>query len=122
MMDALFSKILSNFWLDSEPVSCGPFGCGHVNKTYLVCTKTGHRYIMQMIGPAFKDVHALQDNIRAVTEHLHRKTPEKYGALTLIPTTEGEDHYHDSTGHTWRALELIEHGISLELAETPMAF
>ena len=78
-MDALFSDILSNFWLDSAPVSCGPFGCGHVNKTYLVVTKTSHRYIMQMIGPAFKDVHALQDNIRAVTDHLHRKTREKYG-------------------------------------------
>ena len=121
-MDALFSDILSNFWLDSEPVSCGPFGCGHVNKTYLAVTRSGHRYIMQMIGPAFKDVHALQDNIRAVTEHLHRKTPEKHGALTLIPTTEGEDHYHDKTGHTWRVFEFIEDGICLEAAETPMDF
>ena len=121
-MNAFFSDILSNFWLDSEPVSCGPFGCGHVNKTYLVCTKTGHRYIMQMIGPAFKDVHALQDNIRAVTEHLHSKTPEKHGALTLIPTTEGDDHYHDSNGNTWRVLEFIEDGICLESAETPMDF
>ena len=121
-MDAFFSEILSNFWLDSEPVSCGPFGCGHVNKTYLVKTKTGHRYIMQMIGPAFKDVHALQDNITAVTAHLHTKTPDKYGALTLIPTTEGEDHYHDKTGHTWRVFEFIEDGICLESAETPMDF
>ena len=121
-MDAFFYEILSNFWLDSEPVSCGPFGCGHVNKTYLVKTKTGHRYIMQMIGPAFKDVHALQDNITAVTAHLHTKTPDKHGALTLIPTTEGEDHYHDSTGHTWRVFEFIEDGICLESAETPMDF
>ena len=121
-MNAFFSDILSNFWLDSEPVSCGPFGCGHVNKTFLVCTKTGHRYIMQMIGPAFKDVHALQDNIRAVTEHLHSKTPEKHGALTLVPTTEGEDHYHDNNGHTWRLFEFIEDGICLESAETPMDF
>ena len=121
-MDALFSDILSNFWLDSAPVSCGPFGCGHVNKTYLVATETGHRYIMQMIGPAFKDVHALQDNIRAVTEHLHQKTSEKHGALTLIPTTEGEDHYHDKSGHTWRVFEFIEDGICLESAQTPMDF
>lgn len=121
-MDAFFSEVLSNFWLDSEPVSCGPFGCGHVNKTYLVKTKTGHRYIMQMIGPAFKDVHALQDNIAAVTAHLHTKTPDKHGALTLIPTTEGEDHYHDDTGHTWRVFEFIEDGICLESAETPMDF
>lgn len=121
-MDAFFYEVLSNFWLDSEPVSCGPFGCGHVNKTYLVKTKTNHRYIMQMIGPAFKDVHALQDNIAAVTAHLHTKTPDKHGALTLIPTTEGEDHYHDEAGHTWRVFEFIEDGICLEAAETPMDF
>ena len=86
-MDALFSDILSNFWLGSEPVSCGPFGCGHVNKTYLAVTRSGHRYIMQMIGPAFKDVHALQDNIRAVTEHLttittRQDTPGGYLSLS----------------------------------------
>ena len=121
-MDALFSDILSNFWLDSNPVSCEIFGCGHVNKTYLVITETGHRYTLQKIGPAFKDVHALQDNIAAVCKHLHTKTDEKHGALTLIPTTEGDDHYHDPKGGTWRIYEFIEDGICLEAPETPMDF
>ena len=121
-MDALFSDILSNFWLDSDPVICEPFGSGHVNKTYLVVTKTGHRYTLQMIGPAFKDVHALQDNIAAVTDHLHKKTNEKHGALTLVPSTEGEDHYHAPNGKTWRVYEFIEDGICLEAAETPYDF
>ena len=121
-MDAFFTDILSNFWLDSAPVSCEPHGCGHVNKTYLVITETGHRYMLQMIGPAFKDVHALQDNVAAVIAHLHKKTPEKHGALTLIPTTEGEDHYHDPNGHTWRIYEFIEDAICLESAATPEDF
>ena len=114
--------ILSNFWLDSEPVSCKVFGSGHVNKTYLAITQTGHRYILQMIGPAFKDVHALQDNIAAVTEHLHKKTPEKHGALTIIPTTEGENLYHTPDGNTWRVYEFIEDGICLEAPESPEDF
>ena len=121
-MDALFTDILSNFWLDSPPVSCGKYGCGHVNKTYLVVTETGHRYMLQKIGPAFKDVHALQDNVAAVIAHLHKKTPEKHGALTLIPTTEGENHYHAPTGGTWRMYEFIEDGICLEIAESPTDF
>ena len=121
-MNAFFSDILSNFWLDSDPVICEPFGSGHVNKTYLVVTKTGHRYTLQMIGPAFKDVHALQDNVAADTAHLDKKTSEKHGALTLIPTTEGEDHYHAPDGHTWRVYEFIEDGICLEAAETPYDF
>ena len=121
-MNAFLFDILSNFWLDSEPVSCEVFGSGHVNKTYLTTTETGHRYILQMIGPAFKDVHALQDNVAAVIQHLHKKTPEKHGALTLIPATEGEDHYHAPDGHTWRMYEFIEDGICLETPETPMDF
>ena len=121
-MDAFFSDILSNFWLDSAPVSCEPYGSGHVNKTYLVITETGHRYTLQMIGPAFKDVHALQDNVAAVIKHLHKKTDEKHGALTLIPTTEGEDHYHAPNGKTWRIYEFIEDGLCLETPETPQDF
>ena len=121
-MNAFLFDILSNFWLDSEPVSCEVFGSGHVNKTFLATTVNGHRYILQMIGPAFKDVHALQDNIIAVTDHLHSKTPEKHGALTPIPTTEGEDHYHTPDGHTWRMYEFIEEGICLEAPETPNDF
>ena len=121
-MDAFFSDIFSNFWLDSAPVSCEPYGSGHVNKTYLVITETGHRYTLQMIGPAFKDVHALQDNVAAVIKHLHKKTDEKHGALTLIPTTEGEDHYHAPNGKTWRIYEFIEDGLCLETPETPQDF
>ena len=121
-MNASLFEILSNFWLDSAPTSCETFGSGHVNKTYLATTKTGHRYILQMIGPAFKDIHALQDNVAAVIKHLHAKTPEKHGALTLIPTTEGDDHYHAPDGHTWRMYEFIEDGICLETAETPYDF
>ena len=121
-MNAFLFDILGNFWLDSDPVSCEVFGSGHVNKTYLATTVTGHRYILQMIGPAFKDVHALQDNIIAVTDHLHSKTPEKHGALTPIPTAEGEDHYHAPDGHTWRMYEFIEDGICLEAPETPDDF
>ena len=121
-MDAFFSDILSNFWLDSAPVSCEPYGSGHVNKTYLVITEPGHRYTLQMIGPAFKDVHALQDNVAAVIKHLHKKTDEKHGALTLIPTTEGEDHYHAPNGKTWRIYEFIEDGLCLETPETPQDF
>ena len=121
-MDAFFSDILRNFRLDGTPVSCEPFGSGHVNKTYLVMTDNGHRYTLQMIGPAFKDVHALQANITAVIDHLHTKTDEKHGALTLIPTNQGKDHYHASNGRTWRIYEFIEDGICLDSPETPMDF
>ena len=110
-MDALLLNIVNQFQLDGKTVSCEPFGCGHVNKTYLVTTETGHRYTLQRIGPAFKDVHALQENISAIVEHLHKKTADFYGALTLLPTVTGEDHFHAPDGGTWRVYEFIEGGM-----------
>ena len=121
-MHSTLMDILSHFQLADAPVSCESFGCGHVNKTYLVVTESGHRYTLQKIGPAFKDVHALQENIVAITEHLHSKTTGIHEALTLIPTTDGEDHFHCPEGGTWRVYEFIEGGICLEVPETPEDF
>ena len=92
LMNVHFSDILQHFCLDGTPVSCEPFGNGHVNKTYLVIPTSAQRYILQMIGPAFKNIHALQSNVAAVSAHLHTKTTDPHGALTLIPTADGRDH------------------------------
>ena len=121
-MDSLLFEIATKFQLDGKVVSCELFGNGHVNKTYLLTTETSHRYTMQRIGPAFKNVHALQENIAAIVEHLHKKTADDYGALTLLPAVTGENHYHAPDGGTWRVYEFIEGGICLEAAETPEDF
>ena len=42
MNENLF-EVLRGFHLDAEPVSCEPYGCGHINVTYLVVTGSGHR-------------------------------------------------------------------------------
>ena len=121
-MNALLTEILNHFQLEGAPVSCEPYGCGHINKTYLVTTSTDHHYTMQMIGPAFKDVPALQENIAAVTNHLHTKTDEFYGALTLVPTKSGSTYHTHTDGSNWRIYEFVEGGICLEAAETPEDF
>lgn len=46
MNKALF-EVLCSFCLDAEPVSCVPYGCGHINETYLTVTASGRRYILQ---------------------------------------------------------------------------
>ena len=43
-------QVLKAFSLDSKPVSCERYGCGHINVTYLVVTESGRRYILQMIN------------------------------------------------------------------------
>lgn len=76
-MNAFLFDILGNFWLDSDPVSCEVFGSGHVNKTYLATTVTGHRYILQMIGPAFKMCMPCRTTsllLRTICTARHRKS------------------------------------------------
>ena len=122
-MDALLSLVLSRFRLDSAAVSCERYGCGHINVTYLVVTESGHRYILQKISNrAFPDVAGLQENIAAVTRHLHSQIEDPNGALTLIPTLEGETWYHHDVDSDWRIYDFIENSICLQAPESPEDF
>lgn len=94
MSEALF-EILRGFRLDAEPVSCEPYGCGHINVTYLVVTGSGHRYILQKINNnTFRDVAGLMENITAVTEFLRTKTDDPRSVLTLVKTHDGASYLH----------------------------
>ena len=121
-MDSLFTHILRQFQLPSPVISCKPYGCGHINKTYLVTTQAGIRYILQKIGPAFKNIDSLQENIFAVTEHLRTKVNDHNEAMTMIPTVDGQTYYHHEENSNWRMYKFIEGGICLQAAECPLDF
>ena len=94
MNENLF-EVLRGFHLDAEPVSCEPYGCGHINVTYLVVTGSGHRYILQKINNnTFRDVAGLMENITAVTEFLRTKTGDPRGVLTLVKTHDSASYLH----------------------------
>ena len=94
MNKALF-EVLCSFCLDAEPVSCVPYGCGHINETYLTVTASGRRYILQKINHhTFRDVAGLMENIELVTEHLRRKSPDPRSVLTLVKTHDGASYLH----------------------------
>ena len=115
--------VLARFQLDSPAVSCERYGCGHINETYLVVTESNHRYILQKISNrAFPDVAGLQANIAAVTAFLHTQTDDPYGALTLIPTQEGEAWLHWGENSDWRVYDFIEGAVCLQAPETPEDF
>ncbi len=81
-------QILSHFVLDSKPISCKPFGNGHINKTFEVITENGGHYILQQVNnDVFKDIEMLMKNINYVSSYLISKGFE---SLQLIKTTTGE--------------------------------
>ena len=70
-------ELLGKFMLDGSPVSCEPYGNGHINSTFLVQTEKGTRYILQRLSEeAFKDVPALMENISGIAQYLDAKARE----------------------------------------------
>lgn len=121
-MEQLHQSILEQFQLDSPAVSCEKYGHGHINKTYLVCAKSGKRYILQkMSNEAFKNIPQLMENVAAISAFLKNQDDDERHMLNLIPTTDGKPYLHDDTGD-WRVYTFIENSICLEAAETPADF
>ena len=121
MNENLF-EVLRAFRLDAKPVSCEPYGCGHINVTYLAVTESGRRYILQKINNnTFRDVAGLMENITAVTEFLRTKTDDPRGVLTLVKTHDGASYLHAQDAY-WRVYDFVEDSICLQLPETDEDF
>ena len=114
--------ILRQFCLDAEPASCTPYGCGHINRTYLVATAGGRCYILQKINHhTFRDVAGLMENIELVTEHLRRKSPDPRSVLTLIRTKDGKSYLEADDGY-WRVFRFVVDSICLQQPESDADF
>ena len=121
MNENLF-EVLRAFRLDAKPVSCEPYGCGHINVTYLAVMESGRRYILQKINNnTFRDVAGLMENITAVTEFLRTKTDDPRGVLTLVKTHGGASYLHAQDSY-WRVYDFVEDSICLQLPETDEDF
>ena len=104
--------------------SCKPFGSGHIHDTYLVRTISGEApYILQRINhKIFRNVPAMMENIRRVTDHIRQKLQQTPGAdpargtLTIVPAKNGQPYHLDEAGNYWRMFVYIEPHQSFDLA------
>lgn len=109
-----------HFLLDGKPVSCKRYGCGHINRTYLVKTDAGRRYIFQRINSlVFPDIKGLMENIAAVTGFLAARVEEPRGSLRLVPALDGAWVWVDGEGESWRVYDFIEDSLCLQQPERP---
>ncbi|MBO4378272.1 MAG: aminoglycoside phosphotransferase family protein [Clostridia bacterium] len=109
------------FALQGNPVTAVPYGNGHINRTFLITTDTGMRYMLQAVnGHVFPDTDGLMRNISLVTEHLRSHGAEH--VLTVVPTADGRLYDRDEEGCAWRVFEYIENSVCLERAETEKDF
>ena len=112
-------KIYTRFQLDGLPISCTPYGSGHINRTFLLVTSRPHLYILQGLNTSvFKDIPGLMTNLAAVTEYLRKQTDDPRRALQLVPTVDGKPYLALENGEYWRMYEYVLDSLCLNKAET----
>lgn len=110
--------------------SAVPYGSGHINDTFAVTLDQAGapvRYIFQRINErVFRNVPALMDNIRRVTEHATRRAAASGAdenasrrALTLVSARDGLPYHRDADGGWWRCYLFIERAQTYDLVQTP---
>lgn len=121
-MNELAMRITREFIIDSAAAQCEEYGCGHINKTYLVVTESSRRYILQRINTdIFPNVEELMRNIDLVTGFLRRQE-EPGHVLTIVPTVDSKLFYRHEDGSCWRMYDFVEDSVCLQASETKMDF
>lgn len=133
------AQLVESFATTGEVRGIQPHGNGHINDTFLVDLEQGGtnvRYILQHINESvFIRPELVMENVRRVTEHLHRKpgngTPSdsrlphthapasSRRCLTLVPSRRGDCFVRDDAGRVWRLYVFIEGATSHDTLSSP---
>ena len=116
------NEIACSFRIDGKPVSCTPFGSGHINYTVKVLTDAGKEYVLQRINKyVFKDPVRLMANVGSVTDFLRERVADPRMALHFISTYDDLFYYLDEDGEYWRMYDFIG-GFCLDAPESEEDF
>ena len=96
------------FCLKGEPVECIPFGHGHINSTFKICTDQGAEYVLQRINTyVFKDPVGLMNNAGAITDYIRARVSDPRLALHFLTTRDGQFYHQDENGEFWRMYDFV---------------
>ncbi len=112
-------KVLAAFGLDVNLFDVGPFGSGHINKTYLAKDRNGgESYVLQQINThVFKRPEVIVQNHRRTWEYLAREHPA-YLFPRALPTTNGDDLWRDGDV-VWRLMPYVPNTMTVDRADSP---
>ncbi|MEI8078105.1 MAG: aminoglycoside phosphotransferase, partial [bacterium] len=121
--------IAQQFAVAGRLVTADTTGQGNVNDTFLVIFRTTfseERFILQRINKrVFPKPEYVMENMRVVTEHVHRRLEEEahlsdriWQLPRIIPAKDGRDYVVDGDGEYWRAISLIASAHSYEKVQS----
>ncbi|MDB5263663.1 MAG: desulfatase [Adhaeribacter sp.] len=121
-------SIVAQFVTEGEVAEIKSYGSGHIHDTFRVKNAQPEYpdYLLQRVNHhVFKNVPALMENIKRVTDHLREKLVAIPGAnprkevLTLMPTRTGQWYFGDEAGNYWRLYYFIDKTQTYDIVETP---
>lgn len=111
-------NIVRAFKVKGDPISCKPFGNGHINDTLKIKTDAGAEYVLQRINKhVFKNPAQLMENLTAVTKYLRAREKDDRMALHFIRTHYNQYFFVDDHGDYWRMYDFVG-GFCLDMPET----
>ncbi|MEO9804817.1 MAG: aminoglycoside phosphotransferase family protein [Reichenbachiella sp.] len=117
------NKIINQFDISGEIQDTQPFGSGYINDTYRAKNTDNAQpdYLLQRVNhEVFKDVPAMMENIRMVTDHIKKNSSLDWNQETLeiVKTIDGQlfTKHHDDY---WRMFEFKKGTKSYDVVETP---
>ena len=116
-MDNLF-VVAGQFRPEGKVIDVREFGNGNINSTFLVTLAAGkeNHFVLQRINThVFHKPELVMLNMRISTEHIRRRlqlvplnTGRRWEALRVLLARDDKDHWIDSEGSFWRAVNFIE--------------
>ncbi|MEJ5992959.1 aminoglycoside phosphotransferase family protein [Pedobacter sp. Du54] len=114
----LDEEIFKAYGFNATTLTIQQIGSGHINRTYLLSTLSGEKYILQNINTSvFKDPKAIANNIKAVADELREIDPD-YLFPTPISTAHGDLMVHRNKEY-WRLLPFVADTVALDTLSSP---
>ncbi len=105
--------VIRQFPLDGSPVSWIPLTGGHINRSWLVTTDRGARYVLQWVNRyVFPNIDAIMENIRKLRVFLHERG-DALPMITFIDTLDGRCWLEDPEGGAWRLYRYVDGSVAL---------
>ena len=112
------TSIAEQFVSRGNIIKIKEFGNGNINDTYVVALDTLDRFVLQRINThVFKHPHLIMQNMRAFTEHVHRRVQAEghaWDSPRVIPAKDGNDFFIDNEKGFWRAISFISDSQSFD--------
>lgn len=108
-------KAAMHFQYEGTPVECKAFGNGHINRSLMVKTDSGKKYVLQSLSTVvFKDIPGLMGNVSAVSNYIASKNPDPRGSLHFVQADDGNYWFLDESGEYWRSYEFVDSTFTFE--------